>query len=77
MTAAKFNLRNLHPQVRDALEECGLPWHVEVGRRHWKLYIADAFMGILPFNNANHDRTHINMRANIRRKAKELKEGVQ
>jgi len=52
------------------LDGSGMPWSIEQGRRHAKLYLAGRFLTIFPRNSRRSDsllgRAHLNVMALIR-----------
>lgn len=62
-------------QMRADLEATGLPYTIETGSRHRKIKILGHLVGILPMkgvDNRGDRRAYLNVRAQIRRKVKEL-----
>lgn len=58
------------------MEATGLPWQVERGSRHLKLWVADRMVGILPKDGGRRTGSPNAMRniaAQIRRAARELR----
>lgn len=66
----------LPAKVREALEETGLPWEVELGSRHHKIKVSGRLAGILPKGKLNdsHSRSLLNTVSQIRNVAREIKE---
>lgn len=65
-------------QIRADLEAAGLPYAVERGSRHLKIKLCGHLVGIIPMkgkDNPGNKRTYLNVRSQIRRKAKELSDG--
>lgn len=63
-------------EVREALEECGLPWSLERGNRHFKIMVGGRFVGILPLNgkiSESSRRATLNIASQIKRAAREIK----
>lgn len=67
--------RLIHPIVLTELEECGLPWSLEPGTKHNKLFIDGRFCDIMPLKISEPPRTNLKVRAHIRRFVREIKEG--
>lgn len=69
-------MRRLHPSLRKVLDEIGLPWSIEQGKKHNKLLVNGRLAVILsrgkPAEDANF-RLIRNDVANIRRLAREIK----
>lgn len=63
----------LPPIVAEELEKCGLPWRIDMGGRHVKLFVGNKLAGVMPRGaTANrHDRVTLNVRAQIRRIVRE------
>lgn len=62
-------------QIRADLDDTGLPYTIEAGKSHRKIRLAGFLVGILPIcgrDNPGDRRSYLNIRAQIRRKAKEL-----
>ena len=62
-------------QIRADLDATGLPYALERGTRHLKIKLMGHLVGIIPMkgrDNVGDRRTYLNVRAQIRRKAKEL-----
>lgn len=58
----------ISPMVQRELDACPLPWRIEAGGRHRKLYVAGRFITILPYGRAKEaDRMNLNVCAHIRR----------
>lgn len=67
--------KSVEKMVRVDLEATGLPYVLEQGSRHVKVKLAGYLVGVLPMNDRNsasHERAYLNIRSQIRRKAKEL-----
>jgi hypothetical protein len=67
----------LDTKIRKALEDTGLPWHVQGGSKHWQVRLQGRLVGILP--RGAHAQTcppyvTKNFVAHVRRLARELKE---
>ena len=60
----------LPPDVKEVLDASGLPWRIEEGSRHRKVFVADRLISILPKSNAalrrGTGRTRQNSLAHIR-----------
>jgi hypothetical protein len=66
----------IDPKTRRVLEETGLPWELENGKKHTKIWLAGQFVGILPQNGRIVEgAAHKNVVAQIRRAAKEITNG--
>lgn len=59
--------------IAEELERSGLPWRLERGGRHHKIFVADRLAGILPHSGAREAdrRSELNTRAQVRRIIKE------
>ena len=42
------NTVRLSPEIRELLENSGVPWRVDEGKRHHKIIVNGKFCGILP-----------------------------
>lgn len=61
------------PIVR-ALENTGLPWEIEKGKGHTKLRLCGHLVGVVSYGKNGHDkRAELNVIAQIKNKATELK----
>lgn len=59
--------------VKQWLQETGLPYSIETGSRHRKIKLAGRLVGIYPMGGkGTHKRAALNIRAQIRRAAKEI-----
>lgn len=65
--------------IQDELDHWGLPYHVETGKKHPKLFLCGRLAGV--FHTGRKDSMAgdggLNVRAQIRRIAKEILEGEQ
>jgi hypothetical protein len=60
------------------LRGCPLPWRIEQGSLHYKIFIEDTFIGIFPLNSRKSStagRGGLNVRSNIRRYVREKLNG--
>jgi len=58
------------------IEAAGVPWHLEQGKRHIKLFIGKKLAGIMPARNDEANRrSQLNIRAQVRRAIKEVQLG--
>ena len=58
------------------LEASGVPWHLEMGKRHIKIIVGKKFCGILPARHSeSSQRASLNIRAQVRRAIMEVKNG--
>ena len=58
--------------IRQALDETGMPWDVERGKKHLKIKVAGKLAGILPGGKLNEkDRALKNVAAQIKRAGNE------
>lgn len=39
--------RRVDPRLREVLEASGLPWHIETGKRHRKLYVGGVLVTVI------------------------------
>ena len=65
-------------QIRADLDATGLPYTLERGTRHLKIKLCGYLVGIIPMkgkDNVGDRRTYLNVRSQIRRKAKEISNG--
>lgn len=65
-------------QLRTDLDATGLPYTLERGSRHLKIKLMGHLVGILPLkgrDNPGDKRSYLNVRSQIRRKAKEISNG--
>jgi hypothetical protein len=64
----------MHPIIREALDATGLPWQVESGAGHKKIRLAGRVVGVMSYRTNDSDRrATLNVRAQIRRVAKEIR----
>jgi len=60
------------PTIKEELEGCGVPFNIERGTRHFKIFVGGALCGIFPVNGkAGYKRAELNVRAQIRRRVRE------
>ncbi len=67
-------MSKLHRDVEDWLTETGLSWSIESGTRHSKITLGGKLVGIFPKaegRSGKCQRARLNIRAQIRRAAKE------
>lgn len=65
------------PIVR-ALEETGLPWSIEKGKSHAKLRLCGHMVGVVSYRkDGHHKRAELNVIAQIKHKAAELRANEQ
>jgi hypothetical protein len=65
------------PIIR-ALQETGLPWEIEKGNGHAKLRLCGHMVGVVKYGKRGHlKRAELNVIAQIRQKAAELKSNEQ
>lgn len=65
-------------QIEADLRATGLPWTIEPGTCHLKIRLCGYLVGILPkkgVDNVGDRRSYLNIRSQIRRKAKEISNG--
>lgn len=64
-------------EIKTELEACGIPFRLEMGRRHIKIFIGPKFAGILPSSGTSESnrRATLNIRAQVRRAIEEVKNG--
>lgn len=65
-------------RVYEALVESGLPWSIENGSKHRKIFLSGCMVGILSHGNRKKDEEYAaihNIVAQIRRAAKSLNSG--
>jgi len=69
-------MRGIPQLILDELNSCGKPWRVDNGGKHYKLFVADRFVGIVSRGGTNEawagKARALNIRAQIRRAVKEL-----
>ena len=60
--------------LKDELEKTGLPYRIERGKKHCKIFLSDRMVGIYhPGKSDSHaGRGGLNVRSNIRRLARQL-----
>lgn len=65
----------LDPKVRKVLEDTGLPWCVETGTKHYKVRLNGRLVAIYPQGKKTEasQRANLNVIANIKRLAREMK----
>jgi hypothetical protein len=67
---------NIPEIIRKELES--LPHRISQGKKHYKIFVNDIFCGILPMGGGRENgREVLNLRAQIRRAAKGVKEWMQ
>lgn len=70
-----MNLKRLDPEIRSVLEASGLPWRLEYGKRHTKLYVGGHMIQTFPRDlQVNNWTAALNARANVRRRLAALTE---
>lgn len=70
-------MKNLIPKsVLQEIETAGAPWRLEIGGRHFKLFVHNRLAGVLPYGKsarqASDRRAELNTRAQVRRIIKEV-----
>lgn len=65
----------IHPKLRKALDETGLPWTIELGSRHHHLRLAGRLVCVLPLGGTTDRDPHAtrNTIAQVRRAARAMK----
>lgn len=66
--------------LRKELEESGADYRLELGSKHWKIFVNNAFCGILPVNNKKDQMAGsglLNIRSQIRREIRKGKSAEQ
>lgn len=72
-------MRHVIPKaVMQEIEVAGAPWRVELGGRHYKLFVHNRLAGIIPLGakagkQSADRRAELNTRAQVRRIIKEVK----
>lgn len=57
--------------IRNELDNCTVPYTVEHGKRHWKIFVGGILCGILPMNGKyTNRRAELNVRSQIRKQTK-------
>lgn len=57
--------------IQKELDKCNLPYNIERGKRHWKIFINGVMCGILPLNGKyTSRRAELNVRTQIRKQVK-------
>ena len=61
--------------LREALDRTGLPWGIEVGKKHNKVKLAGRLVAVYPLGKAQdtHRRALLNTITQVRRMAQELR----
>jgi hypothetical protein len=55
------------PVIQAELDKCGVPFFLERGTRHWKIFVGGEFCGILPLiGDSSNRRAALNVRSQIR-----------
>jgi len=70
----KLNARFMPCDVNELLHASGLPWRMETGTRHFKLFVGEKFAAIFPkspYVRNSTGRAHRNAVAQIRRVIRE------
>lgn len=62
----------LPSDLQKALDDTGLPWEIEYGKKHRKIILAGEFIAIIPLGRLLDNRGARNTLAAVKRKAKEL-----
>lgn len=64
----------LPDELREALDRTGLPWEVEVGKKHNKVKLAGRLVAVYPHGKAQerYRRALLNTITQVRRTAREL-----
>lgn len=66
--------RELQHEVETWLEETGLPWSIEPGSKHTKVFLNGRFVTVLSNGTGKEmGRRQMNVRASIRRAAREAR----
>ena len=62
-------MRFLPGELEEILNSCGLPWRIEDGSRHHKIYVGNRLAGVIPKGKSrnNLNTAHKNMIAQVRR----------
>ncbi len=61
--------------IENELNDCSVPHKVERGKRHWKIFIGGVLCGVLPMNGKyTNRRAELNVRAQIRKEIRKIKE---
>ncbi len=70
-------MSNVTPEVKQALDGCGLPYSLEMGKRHIHVKLMGRLVGVLPrgkTNGAIYNHANKNVVSQIKRAAARLKE---
>lgn len=69
MGARKNKMR---AEIEAALRATGLPWRIEKGQEHFKVFLRNRMIAVFSVSGSNHDigRDRQNILANIRRSAR-------
>lgn len=60
--------------IKEELDQCGVPFNIEQGTRHCKIFIGNVMCGIFPtIGRSANRRAELNVRSQIRRQVKRLK----
>ena len=60
--------------IRNVLDSSGMPWLLEIGKKHMKIKLAGRLVGVLPHSpQRESDREVINTVAQIRRRVAEMR----
>jgi hypothetical protein len=63
------------PLIQEELNASGVPFQIERGSRHFKIFIGGVFCGIFPMiGKLPNRRAELNVRSQIRRQVKKVKE---
>ena len=61
--------------IQEELDNCGFPFDIERGSRHWKIFIGGEMCGIFPMiGKSPNRRAELNVRSQIRRQIRKLQE---
>ena len=64
------------PELEKALEECGFPWELQQGSKHYKLRVGGKMVTVLPLRTKQqvNRRVVLNTIKNVRHMVQKLKE---
>lgn len=66
--------------LKKELDNSGADYRLELGSKHWKLFVNNAFCGILPLNNKKDQMPGcglLNIRSQIRREVRKMQGTAQ
>jgi len=67
-------MRRLPDDLQALLESSNVPWRIEQGKRHYKIFVGERMVGILPRGSSLRRtyRAHLNTLAQVRRAIRQM-----